>query len=87
MSFYSLLACSISADESVDSLMRVHLQVIVFFSPAAFKILPLLLTFDYFNIMNRNRDTNVENKHMDTKRRKRRRDELGDWDLHIYTNM
>ena len=30
-------------------------------------------------------DTDVENKHMDTKRARRGWDELGDWDRHIYT--
>ena len=36
-----------------------------------------------------NRDTDVENTHMDTKGRKEGWwwDELGDWDWHIYTNM
>ena len=35
----------------------------------------------------RNRDTNVENKSMDTKGGSGGWDELGDWDWHIYTNM
>ena len=41
-------------------------------------------------LQGRNRDTDVENKHMDTKRGKQGGwwwDELGDWDWHIYTNM
>ena len=35
----------------------------------------------------RNRDTDVENKCMDTKGGKGEWEELGDWDWHIYTNM
>ena len=43
-------------------------------------------------LQGRNRDTDVENKCMDTKGGKRGRgwwwwDVLGDWDWHIYTNM
>ena len=33
----------------------------------------------------RNRDTDVENKCMDTKGGRGEWDELGDWDQHIYT--
>ena len=33
----------------------------------------------------RNRDTDVENKRMDTKGEKGGWDELGDWDWHVYT--
>ena len=33
------------------------------------------------------RDTDIENKHMDTKVGKGRWDKLGDWDQHVYTNM
>ena len=36
-------------------------------------------------LQSRNRDTNVENKCMDTKGEKRRWGELGGWDWHIYT--
>ena len=35
----------------------------------------------------RNRDTDVENKPMDTKGGKWWWDELGDWDWHVHTNM
>ena len=38
-------------------------------------------------LQGRNRDTDVENKHMDTKGGKGGWGQLGDWDLHIYTNM
>ena len=44
-------------------------------------------------LQGRNRDTDVENKHMDTKGGKWQGrgvgwcDELGDWDWHVYTNM
>ena len=34
---------------------------------------------------NRNRDTDVENEHMDTKAGKGEWDGLGDWDWHLYT--
>ena len=36
-------------------------------------------------LTSRNRDTDVENIHMDTKRKRGGWDELGDWDRHIYT--
>ena len=40
------------------------------------------------SLQGRNRDTDVENKHMDTKEGKRGEGyELRDWDWHIYTNM
>ena len=36
-------------------------------------------------LQSKNRDTDVENKHMDTKRVRQGRDEFGDWDWQIYT--
>ena len=36
-------------------------------------------------LQNRNRDTDIENKYMGTKRGKEGWDELRDWDQHIYT--
>ena len=38
-------------------------------------------------LQSRNRDTDVENKRMDTKEGRGQWDELGDWDWHIYTTM
>ena len=38
-------------------------------------------------LQNRNGDTDVENKHMDTKGGRGGWHELGDWDWHIYTAM
>ena len=38
-------------------------------------------------LQNRNRDTDVDNKLMDSKGGKDRWDELGDWDWHVYTTM
>ena len=38
-------------------------------------------------LQSRNRDTDVENKRMDTKEREGEWDELGDWDWHVYTAM
>ena len=35
-------------------------------------------------LQSRNRDTEVENKYMDTKRGKGREEDLGDWYWHIY---
>ena len=44
--------------------------------------------YRWTSLQGRNRDTDVENKHMDTKgERGGWWDELGDWDWHIYTNM
>ena len=34
-------------------------------------------------LQSRNRDTDIENKHMDTKEGKKRWDESGNWDQHI----
>ena len=36
-------------------------------------------------MQSRNRDTDVENKSMDTKEESGQWDELGDWDWHVYT--
>ena len=38
-------------------------------------------------LQSRNRDTEVENKHMDTKEGKEGWDELGNWDWHLYTTI
>ena len=38
-------------------------------------------------LQSRNRDMDIENKHMDSNGRKVRQDELGDWDERIQTNM
>ena len=38
-------------------------------------------------LQSRNRDTDAENKHMDTKGGKVGWDELGNWDSHIYTTI
>ena len=38
-------------------------------------------------LQGRNKDTDVEKKHMDSKGGKGEWDELGDWDWHIYTSM
>ena len=46
--------------------------------------------YRWAGLQGRNRDTDVENKCMDTRgesRRWGRWDELGDWDWHIYNNM
>ena len=43
--------------------------------------------YRWTSLQGRNRDTDVENKHRDTKRGKERWDELGDWGWHIYKNM
>ena len=43
--------CNVSAEKSVDSLMRVPLKVPSIFSLVAFKILSLSLIFDSFIIM------------------------------------
>ena len=43
--------------------------------------------YRWTGLQGRNRDTDVENKCMDTKGGKGRWDELGDWGWHIYTNM
>ena len=43
--------------------------------------------YRWTGLQGRNTDTDVENKHMDTKGEKAGWDELGDWDWHIYTNM
>ena len=48
--------------------------------------------YRWTGLQGRNRDTDVENKSMDTKGGKQGRgwwwwNELGDWDWHIYTNM
>ena len=48
--------------------------------------------YRWTGLQGRNRDTDVVNKHMDTKGGKQGEgwwwwDELGDWDWHIYTNM
>ena len=36
-------------------------------------------------MQSKNRDTDVENKRIDTKGEREMRDELGDWDWHIFT--
>ena len=38
-------------------------------------------------LQSRNRDTDIENKHMDTKVGRGVWHDLGDWDWHIYTSM
>jgi len=38
-------------------------------------------------LQSRNRDTDIENKHMNTKGKRKYIDELGDWDWRIYTTM
>ena len=43
--------------------------------------------FKWTRLKGKNRDTDVENKGMDTKWGKGGWDELGGWDWHIYTNM
>ena len=44
--------------------------------------------YSWTGLQGRNRDTDVEDKRMDTKGGKWGwGDELGDWDWHIYTNM
>ena len=47
--------------------------------------------YRWTSLQGRNRDTDVENKRMDTKGGKWRGpgvcDELGDWDWHIYTDV
>ena len=45
--------------------------------------------YRWTGLQGRNRDTDLENKHMDTKGGKlgQQWDELGDWDWHVYTNM
>ena len=43
--------------------------------------------YRWTGLQGRNRDTDIENKSMDTKWGKGGWDELGDWDWHIYTNM
>ena len=41
--------------------------------------------YRWTSLQSRNRDTDVENKLMDTKGERGGWDELGDWDWHIYT--
>ena len=41
--------------------------------------------YKWSHLQTRNRDTDVENKHMDTKGGSGDWDKLGDWDWHIYT--
>ena len=42
--------------------------------------------YRWIGLQGRNRDTDIENKHMDTKRGSGG-DELGDWGWHIYTTL
>ena len=48
---HSFLACKVSAEKAIDSLMRIPLYVMSHYSLAAFKILPLSLTFDNLIIL------------------------------------
>ena len=43
--------------------------------------------YEWTYLQNRNRDTDIENKCLDTKGGKGTWDELGDWAWHIYTTV